>query len=376
MRGRDMSKRDYYEILGMSRSAGHDEIKKAYRKLALQYHPDRNPGDKECESRFKEAAEAYGVLSDVEKKELYDRFGHAGLEGRGFTGFSGFEDIFSSFGDIFEDFFGFGSRRGGRNRAAEGRSLRYDLEIKLEDAFSGKEQEIVFQKYDACEKCNGSGAAEGSSPETCRTCQGRGNVARQQGFFHVTTTCPACKGQGQVISNPCRACTGDGKRRVERRINVRIPPGVDTGSQLRLRGEGEPGEYGGPPGDLFVVIHVKEHPFFNRDGENLACRIPVSFVRAALGGTVNVPELGSDDEFELTIPPGTQPGDVLKVDGKGMVSLQIRSRRGTLFVKIDVKIPEKLTTRQRELLTEFAETEHDTKSGKKKSKGFLKRMMQ
>ena len=376
MRRREMTKRDYYEILEVQRTAGPDEIKKAYRKLALRWHPDRNPGDKECEDRFKEAAEAYNVLGDREKRELYDRFGHAGLEGRGFTSFTGFEDIFSSFGDIFEDFFGFGSRRGGRNRASQGRSLRYDLEISLEDAFNGKEEEIIFQKYDTCEKCMGSGAEEGSSPETCRTCQGRGSIARQQGFFHVTTTCPACKGQGRVISDPCRACTGNGRTRVERRITVRIPPGVDTGSQLRLRGEGEPGEHGGPQGDLFVVIHVREHPFFSRDGEALACHVPVSFVHAALGNSVTIPEPGSDEEFEITIPAGTQPGDVLKIDGKGMVSLQDKSRRGTLFVKIDVKIPKKLTARQRELLTAFAESEGDTKAGKKKREGFLKRMMQ
>jgi molecular chaperone DnaJ len=371
-----MTKRDYYETLGVPRTAASVEIKKAYRKLALRYHPDRNPGDKEAENQFKEAAEAYSVLADPEKKDLYDRFGHAGLEGQGFTGFSGFEDIFSSFGDIFEDFFGFGTRRGGRSRASQGRSLRYDIEITLEEAFHGKEEEIVFQKYGVCETCQGTGAAEGSSPEVCRTCQGRGKIVRQQGFFHVTTTCPACKGRGTVISKPCPDCMGDGKKRVERKINVRIPPGVDTGSQLRLRGEGEPGENGGPPGDLFVVIHVKEHPFFEREGENLACRVPVSFVQAALGGVENVPELGSENDFELTIPAGTQPGEVLKVPGKGMVSLQNKSRRGTLFVKIDVKIPEKLSARQRELLMAFAETEGDVKDGKKRNKGFLKRMIQ
>ena len=371
-----MIKKDYYEILGVSRNADAGEIKKAYRKLALRYHPDRNPGDRESETRFKEAAEAYSALGDPEKRELYDRFGHAGLEGRGFTGFNGFEDIFSNFGDIFEDFFGFGTRRGGGSRASQGRSLRYDLEISLEEAFDGKEEEIVFQKYDTCEKCDGSGAAKGSKPETCRTCQGRGSIARQQGFFHVTTTCPTCKGQGRVISKPCRTCAGEGRKRVERRINVRIPPGVDTGSQLRLRGEGEPGSQGGPPGDLFVVIHVRDHNFFIRDGENLACRIPISFVTAALGGTVSVPDLGSEEEFDITIPPGTQPGDSLRADGKGMVSLQGNSRRGTLFVKIDVVIPKKLTSEQRELLTAFDEAERGTESGKNKARSFLKRIIQ
>ena len=270
-----MRKRDYYEVLGVSRDAGEEEIKSAYRKLALKYHPDRNPGDKKAEENFKEAAEAYEVLRDSEKRQIYDRFGHEGLEGRGFTGFSGFEDIFSSFGDIFEGFFGFGGKRGRGPRARQGRSLRYDMELTLEEAFSGKEEHIVFNRLDTCQTCNGSGLRPGSEPEICATCQGRGQVIRSQGFFQISSTCPACHGQGQIISDPCKDCGGDGTVSIERKISVRIPPGVDTGSQLRLSGEGEPGELGGPSGDLFVVIRVRQHDFFTREGDDgLNTRFP------------------------------------------------------------------------------------------------------
>ncbi|MBW1721932.1 MAG: molecular chaperone DnaJ [Deltaproteobacteria bacterium] len=352
-----MYKRDYYEVLGVSRSAGEEEIKKAYRKLAMKYHPDRNPGDKEAEEKFKEAAEAYEVLRDREKRQIYDRYGHEGLEGSGFRGFSGFEDIFSSFGDIFEDFFGFGSRRSrGRTRARQGDSLRYDLELTLEEAFHGKEEEISFMKWQVCGLCNGSGIKPGKEPQICPTCRGRGQVVRSQGFFQITTTCPACNGQGQIITDPCEACRGAGKIRKERKITLKIPPGVDTGSQLRLQGEGEPGEFGGPPGDLFVFIHIRQHDFFTREGEHLLCEIPVSFVQAALGGTVHIPLIEAEDGFELEIPPGTQPDDILTVPGKGMPMLK-RNKRGDLFVKVHVKIPKKLTQRQRELLEEFAKTE-------------------
>jgi len=367
-----MAKRDYYEILGVSRDAGAEEIKKAYRKLALRYHPDRNPGDKAAEENFKEAAEAYEVLRDEQKREIYDRFGHEGLEGSGFRGFSGFEDIFSSFGDIFGDFFGFGSRGGGRSRAREGRSLRYDLELTLEEAFTGQDKEIVFDKLEKCDACGGSGITPGSEPQVCATCQGRGQIVRSQGFFQISTTCPTCHGEGQIITDPCRECRGHGKVRVEKKVNVRIPPGVDTGSQLRLQGEGEPGEYGGPPGDLFVVIHVKPHDFFTREGEDLICRIPVSFVQAALGDTIPVPLLGEEAPYPLKIPAGTQPDDVLKIPGKGMPSLREYRRRGSLYARILVKIPRKLNTRQRELLEAYAATE-GAGSGRKKKKGFLKR---
>lgn len=367
-------KRDYYEVLSVSRDCGEEEIKRSYRKLALQYHPDRNPGNKEAEEKFKEAAEAYEVLRDPEKRRIYDRFGHEGLEGTGFRGFSGFEDIFSSFGDIFEGFFGFGGR-GGRSRASQGRSLRYDMEMSLEEAFYGKEEEITFHRLEACGTCNGSGAAPGSEPQTCPTCQGRGQVIQSQGFFQVSTTCPNCRGQGQTITDPCPDCRGGGKIRVEKRIQVKIPAGVDTGSQLRLRGEGEAGEYGGPPGDLFVVIHVREHAFFTREDDSLICQVPVSFVQAALGDVLTIPLLGENESHELGIPQGTQPGEVIKIPGKGMTSLRGYRKRGDLYVKIMVKIPEKVTEHQRELLQSFAETEKLSLNGKKKKpKSFWKKM--
>lgn len=372
-----MVKRDYYEVLGISRDAGDEDIKKAYRKLALKYHPDRNPGDKEAEENFKEAAEAYEVLRDREKRQIYDQFGHEGLEGRGFRGFSGFDDIFSSFGDIFEDFFGFGARGGRRTRARQGRNLRYDLELTLEDAFHGKEEEIVFNKLEICLNCDGSGLSPGSQPQTCATCQGRGQIIRSQGFFQISTTCPACHGNGQIISDPCKDCMGEGKLRAEKRINVKIPPGVDTGSQLRLRDEGEPGDNGGPLGDLFVVIHVKEHEFFAREGDELICQVPISFVQAALGDTIMIPVLGDENGHELIIPQGVQPGEILREPEKGMPSLRGHHRRGNLYVKVIVKIPEKLSERQRELMMAFAETEDLTLSDKKdRRKSFWKKMIE
>jgi len=369
-----VQKRDYYEILNLSRDCGDEEIKSAYRKMALKYHPDKNPGDKESEERFKEAAEAYEVLRDPEKRRIYDQFGHEGLQGTGFRGFSGFEDIFSSFGDIFEGFFGFGAR-GGRTRGRQGKSLRYDLTLTLEQAFGGVEQEITFHRLESCVTCGGTGAAPGTEPQTCPTCQGRGQVIRSQGFFQVATTCSACHGHGEIIIDPCPDCRGGGKRRVERSISVKIPAGVDTGSQLRLRGEGESGEHGGPPGDLFVVIHVKEHEFFTREEDDLICQIPISFVQAALGDTLTIPLLDDEEGHELVIPHGTQPGEVIKIPGRGMTSLRGYRRRGDLYVKIDVKIPRKVDERQRELLEAFAETENITLTGKKKGhRGFWKKM--
>ena len=367
-------RKDYYEILSVSRDCGDQELKKAYRKMALKYHPDKNPGDKESEESFKEAAEAYEVLRDSEKRQIYDQYGHEGLQGTGFRGFNGFEDIFSSFGDIFEGFFGFGNR-GGRTRARQGKSLRYDLELTLEEAFHGTEKEVTFHRLEACLTCNGSGASPGNEPQTCPTCQGRGQVIRSQGFFQVSTTCPACHGQGEIITDPCPDCRGGGKIRVERSISVKIPSGVDTGSQLRLRGEGETGEYGGPPGDLFVVIHVKEHEFFRREEENLICQIPISFVQAALGDTLMIPMLDNEEGHELVIPRGTQPDEVIRIPGKGMASLRGYRKRGDLYVKIVVKIPKKTNQRQRELLEAFAETEDLALSNKKKNpKGFWKKM--
>ena len=356
-----MIKTDYYEVLGVPRDAEADDIKKAYRKLAMKYHPDRNPGDKGAEDRFKEAAEAYEVLRNGEKRQIYDQFGHDGLEGTGFTGFRGFEDIFSSFGDIFEEFFGFGNRSGRTSRARQGNSLRYDTSLTLEDALTGKEEKINFQKWERCEPCDGSGITPGSEPQHCATCQGRGQVVRSQGFFQISTTCPACNGEGQVITDPCQECSGQGKVKIDREINLKIPIGVDTGSQLRLRGEGEPGDHGGPPGDLFVVIHVKDHDFFARENDHLICEIPISFVQAALGDHIQIPALGEKTPQDLTIPKGTQPGDILSISGGGMPNLQ-NQRRGDLYVKVTVKIPNKLTQQQRELLEAFRATEKDKKS--------------
>ena len=350
-----MVKRDYYKVLGVSRDAGEEEIKKAYRKLAMKSHPDRNPGDAAAEERFKEAAEAYEVLRNGEKRQIYDQYGHEGLAGTGFRGFSGFEDIFSSFGDIFEDFFGFGAKTRKRSRPRQGQSLRYDVELTLEEALLGKEHEIEFRRWELCRVCNGFGMARGTQPQICGTCQGRGQVVRSQGFFQISTTCPACQGAGRIITDPCQECGGGGKAKVERKITVRIPRGVDTGSQLRLQGEGEPGESGGTRGDLFVVIHVKEHSFFTREGEHLYCDMPISFVQAALGDTVTIPILGKEEGKGLKIPSGTQPGEVLTLPGLGMPSLQ-GNIRGDLFARITVEIPKRLNQRQRELLEEFAKT--------------------
>ena len=361
-----MDKRDYYEVLGVSKDAGDEEIKSAYRKMAMKYHPDRNQGDKDSEEKFKEASEAYEVLRDGEKRQIYDQFGHEGLEGSGFRGFSGFDDIFSNFGDIFEGFFGFGSGRRGRSRARAGNDLRYNMEITLEEAFYGKEEEIAFQKWDSCGICEGSGVTPGSEPQICSTCQGRGQVVRSQGFFQISTTCPSCHGEGRVITDPCYECRGKGKVRADRTINIKLPPGVDTGSQLRLRGEGEPGESGGPPGDLFVVISVKEHDFFAREGDHLICEIPISFVQAALGDTITIPVLGDGGGEELKIPNGTQPGEILSLPGQGMPNLK-GNRRGDLFAKVAVKIPKKINQRQKELLKEFSQAENQKTSKKVKS---------
>jgi len=352
-----MNNRDYYEILDVGRDAGDEEIKKAYRKLAMKYHPDKNPGNKDAEEKFKEASEAYEVLRDKEKRQIYDQYGHEGLKGTGFNGFHGFNDIFSSFGDIFEDFFGFGgSGRSGRSRARKGKDLRYDMELTLEEAFSGKEENISFQRLTSCEICDGSGTAPGSEVKRCSTCQGNGSIITSQGFFRIKTTCPTCHGQGSIITKPCHKCSGGGKVRTKKEINIKIPPGVDNGSQLRLRSEGEAGEYGGPPGDLFIVLHVKEHEFFSRDGDNLFAEIPISFVQAALGDKIFIPIIGQKETKEIKIPQGSQPGDVITLSGQGMTNLN-RKQRGDLYIKLNVSIPKKLNSRQREILEEFAKSE-------------------
>ncbi|MDB9822527.1 molecular chaperone DnaJ [Deltaproteobacteria bacterium] len=358
-----MDKRDYYETLNIPRDAGNEEIKRAYRKMAMQYHPDRNPGDKEAEENFKEAAEAYEILRDRDKRQIYDQYGHEGLKNTGFSGFNDFNDIFSSFGDIFENLFGFGTGRGRRERPRKGPNLRYDTELTLEEAFSGKEEEISFKKWDLCEACQGSGITPGSETPVCGTCRGNGNVIRSQGFFQIKTACPTCGGQGRVITNPCNKCKGQGKIKIKRSINLRIPPGVDTGSQLRLREEGETGENGGPPGDLFIVIHVKKHSLFSREENNLFCEVPISFIQAALGGSIRIPVLGKEELHEVLIPRGTQPGEIISVPGQGMTGLQGKAR-GDLIIRLVVKIPKKLNKHQKQLLEEFAETEESKSKNK------------
>jgi molecular chaperone DnaJ len=350
-----VSKRDYYEILGIQRSATDIEIKSAYRKLAMKYHPDRNPGDKAAEDRFKEAAEAYAILADAEKRTLYDRFGHAGVSsaaGAGFdpTVFTGFEDILGGLGDIFgfADLFGGGRRRGGPQRGAD---LRYDLEISFEEAAHGTETTIQIPRSETCETCNGSGAAAGSSPTVCSLCHGQGQVRRQQGFFAISTTCPQCRGTGRTISKPCQTCRGAGRVTRERKITVKIPPGIAAGQQLRLQGEGESGGAGGPAGHLYVVVHVQEHEFFRRDGTSLFCEIPVNFTTLALGGEVQVPTL--DGNELVKIPESTTTGTTLRLRGKGLPDVSGGSR-GDLFVTVQVQTPRKLTREQRHLLEQLA----------------------
>ena len=360
------TQRDYYNILGISREASADEIKKAYRKTALKYHPDMNAGDREAEEQFKKAAEAYEVLSDREKKKLYDLYGHEGLQGTGFTGFGGFEDIFSAFGDIFDNFFGFGGRGSRRTRARRGHDLRYDLDLTLEEAYQGKEEEIVFDRFDSCEICSGTGIAPGSEPETCPSCNGRGETIRSQGFFQIRTTCSTCNGSGEIVVDPCRNCDGKGRVRAERKVVIRIPPGVDTGSQLRISGEGESGENSGPAGDLFVVIHVRDHDFFEREGDDLRCQIVVSFVDAALGTEISIPVIDGSEDRRVVIPEGTQPGHIIRIKNCGMPSLKRAKRRGDLFIQVMVETPTRLSQRQRELLMEFVELEKTAHEGRTK----------
>ncbi len=353
-----MTKKDYYEILGVAKTAPEDEIKKCYRKIAMQCHPDKNPGNKQAEERFKEAAEAYEVLSDRQKREIYDHYGHAGLSNTGFQGFSGFEDVFSNFGDIFEDVFGFGQGRGrgssrGRSGARAGADLRYDLKISFLDAAFGLTTTIDLEKYSTCSVCSGSGAAPGTSPVTCPTCQGRGQVIQSSGFFTISSTCPHCHGQGRMISKPCSTCRGTGKERQQKTVELKIPAGVETGSRLRLRGEGEAGEMGGPSGDLYVFLHVEDHEFFEREGDNIHCRVPISFVQAALGDTIEVPTL--KDKEKIKIPRGTQNGHSFRLKGQGIPHVRGYGR-GDQIIEVHVQIPTHLSRKQEELLREFSKS--------------------
>ncbi len=347
-----MSKRDYYVVLEVSRTATEAELKKAYRRLAMKYHPDRNPDDHEAEEKFKEAKEAYEVLTDPQKRAIYDQHGHEGLSARGGGGFSASDAFSDIFGDVFGDIFG-GGRRGGRQQVFRGADLRYDLELDLEQAVFGHEATVEFTTLGECEPCKGTGAAPGSKTSTCETCNGNGQVRMQQGFFAVQQTCPRCKGRGQVISQPCDSCLGQGRVRRNKTLTVKVPPGVDNGDRIRLSGEGEAGRNGGPAGDLYVEIRVREHAIFERDGSHLSCEVPVSFATAALGGTVEVPTL--DGNVELKIPHETQSGRVFRLREKGVKPVR-GGATGDLFCRIVVETPVNLTEEQRELLRKFDAT--------------------
>jgi molecular chaperone DnaJ len=358
-------KRDYYEVLGVDKGAAESELKAAYRKLALKYHPDRNPDDKAAEDKFKEAAEAYEVLRDPQKRQIYDQYGHQGLEGQGFSGFGGFEDIFSSFGDIFEDFFGFGRGRGhSRSRVQRGADLRYDMTLEFMDAAFGVETAIDLDKAETCPECKGSGAEAGSQPQTCPQCGGAGQVGHSQGFFTVRTTCPQCRGNGQVITHPCGKCHGQGRIVVSKRVSVKIPAGVDNGSRLRLTGEGQAGPNGGPSGDLYVFINVKPHDYFHREGNDVICQLPISFIQAALGDKVSVPTL--TNEKELAIPKGTQYGEQFRFRGEGIPSLRT-GRPGDQIIQVAIKTPTNISKKQEALLKEFAQLEKDKLRNKLKN---------
>ena len=358
-----VGKRDYYEVLGVDRQATEQQIKSAYRKLALKHHPDRNPGDAAAEEQFKEAAEAYAILADAEKRGLYDRFGHAGVSGAGVgagfdpTIFADFSDIFGGLGDVFGfgDIFGGRRRRGGPQRGSD---LRYDLEITFDESATGTDTTIQIPREETCETCTGSGASPGTSPETCSQCRGSGQLRYQQGFLTVARPCPNCRGTGKTIAKPCQSCRGAGRISRERKITVKIPAGIATGQRLRLYGEGEHGSAGGPPGDLYVVVHVQEHSFFHREGDDLYCEMPISFPTIALGGSVKVPTLNGQED--LSIPAGTQTGARFKIRGKGMPSVSGRGR-GDLHVIARVTVPKKLTKEQKHLLEELAKTLKDEK---------------
>ncbi|HEY3928599.1 MAG TPA: molecular chaperone DnaJ [Candidatus Koribacter sp.] len=347
------AKRDYYEVLQVQRTSTDVEIKSAYRRLAMQYHPDRNPENKEAEEKFKECNEAYAVLSDGEKRAAYDRYGHAGVSGNGGFGGGGFDPSMVDFSEIFTDMFGMGDLFGrgrGRTRAQRGADLREDITLEFEQAVFGIETEAKVRRHEQCTTCKGTGAAPGKAPVTCRKCGGRGQERFQQGFFSVSRTCSMCGGAGQVITDPCIACRGQGAVVKERTISVKVPAGVEDGTRIRYNGQGEAGVHGGPPGDLYIVLHVKEHKFFERDGKDLYCTVPVSYAQAALGAEIAIPTL--EGEHKLKVPEGTQAGTQLKVRGKGVPVLNGHGK-GDLFVSIKVQTPTKLSKRQKELLQEL-----------------------
>ncbi|MEN9419298.1 MAG: molecular chaperone DnaJ [Pseudomonadota bacterium] len=359
-----MAKRDYYEVLGVPKNATDDDIKKAYRKLAMKFHPDRNQGDeaKKAEEKFKEAKEAYEMLSDTQKRAAYDQFGHAGVDpsagmGRGGAGPEGFSGFAEAFGDIFGDIFGgsAGGRRAGPGgqQVFRGNDLSYAMEITLEEAALGKDTQIRIPTWDTCDTCRGTGAKPGTSPKTCSTCNGAGSVHMRQGFFSIQQTCPACQGAGKVIPDPCTTCSGAGRIKRQKTLEVKIPAGINEGMRIRSSGNGEPGTNGGPPGDLYIEIRIKPHEIFERDGDDLHCKVPVGMTTAALGGTIEVPTLGTKAEIEL--PEGTQHGKTFRLRGKGVKGLR-SSYPGDLYIHVTVETPVKLTEAQRKLLRELDES--------------------
>lgn len=357
-----MSKRDYYEVLGVSKDASERDIKKAYKRLAMKYHPDRTKGDKAKEEQFKEVKEAYEVLNDDQKRAAYDQYGHAAFQqgghGGGAGGFGG-ADFGDIFGDVFGDIFGGGRGRGGQSRARRGSDLRYNMELTLEEAVKGKATEIKVPTYVSCDSCDGSGAKKGTSPKTCTTCHGHGQVQMRQGLFAVQQTCPTCGGKGQVISDPCNKCHGQGRVEKTKTLSVKIPAGVDTGDRIRLAGEGEAGEHGAPAGDLYVQVHVKDHPIFVRDENNLYCEVPISFTTAALGGEIEVPTL--EGKVKLKIPKETQTGKMFRLRGKGVKSVR-SSMTGDLMCKVVIETPVNLSKEQCDLLEQL-----ETTMGKKQA---------
>ena len=350
----NVTKLDYYEVLSVSRDANDQELKTAYRKLAMQYHPDRNPDDPTAEEKFKECTEAYTILIDSEKRSMYDRFGHAGVGGGGAS--SGFDpNAFQDLSEIFGEFFGFGDMFSGgsgrrRTRAQRGPDLREDLTLEFEQAIFGTDAQVTVRRHEACESCNGAGTAPGKAPVSCRSCQGKGQVRYQQGFFSIARTCPTCQGAGSVITDPCPKCKGDGRILRQRTVEAKVPAGVEDGTRIRFAGYGEAGAFGGPAGDLYVVLHVKEHSFFEREGTDIHCAIPISITQAALGSEIHVPTL--EGEHTLKVPEGTQSGTVFRIKSKGVPVLNGRGR-GDLFVEVRTQTPNKLTRRQRELLQEL-----------------------
>jgi molecular chaperone DnaJ len=367
-----MSKRDYYEVLGVSKDASERDIKKAYKRLAMKYHPDRTAGDKELETKFKEVKEAYEILTDDQKRQMYDQYGHAAFEQGGGGGHGGFGGGHGDFGDVFGDVFGdiFGGGGGRRqSRQQRGSDLRYNMDLTLEEAVRGKEVEIKVPTWVSCDPCDGSGAKAGSKPKTCTTCHGAGQVQMRQGFFAVQQTCPTCQGQGQIISDPCNKCHGQGRVEKTKTLSVKIPAGVDTGDRIRLSGEGEAGVHGAPAGDLYVQVSVREHEIFVREGNNLYCEVPISFTTSGLGGEIQVPTL--DGRAKLKIPSETQTGKMFRMRGKGVKSVR-SGAQGDLICKVVIETPVNLNERQRELLKELEESMGtDSSKNRPKEQGFF-----